>query len=192
MPAMILRYKISLLGKPVGDQPAKVLKGFSRIYEVRDTTTLYSLHKHLRFDLDFPLDQTVLFKAVDPEGNALARYSVIDLGAGTIDRVTFGQCHKQGQDSFVYFYDTVNRKFVLIDFLEEGSLRADVDEYPALVEEKGPNPVEFENGYVAFEDLPPKEQLTPEEAGWGDDDDDDDDDDDKEEEELIADEGEDE
>ena len=26
--------------------------------------------------------------------------------------------------------------------------------YPLLVESKGPNPIEFENGYVAFEDLP--------------------------------------
>ena len=32
--------------------------------------------------------------------------------------------------------------------------------YPALVESKGPNPVEFENGYVAFEDLPDEKKKS--------------------------------
>jgi hypothetical protein len=29
------------------------------------------------------------------------------------------------------------------------------------VESKGPNPVEFENGYVAFEDLPDRQRRLP-------------------------------
>lgn len=47
--------------------------------------------------------------------------------------------------------------------------------YPVLVESKGPNPVEFENGYVAFEDLPDDKKKSIQD---GDDDDDDTDDDD--------------
>ena len=34
--------------------------------------------------------------------------------------------------------------------------------YPLLVETKGPNPIEFENGYVAFEDLPDDKKKDPE------------------------------
>ena len=39
--------------------------------------------------------------------------------------------------------------------------------YPALVESKGPNPVEFENGYVAYEDLPDEQKHLPGESSWG-------------------------
>ena len=72
---------------------------------------------------------------------------------------------------------------------------------PRLIESKGPIPLEFENGYVAFEDLPEERRRLPGESrrGKGDDDDDDDDDEDfeddedeededKEDEELVYDE----
>ena len=32
---------------------------------------------------------------------------------------------------------------------------------PAVIESKGPNPIEFENGYVAFEDLPEDKRRLP-------------------------------
>lgn len=41
--------------------------------------------------------------------------------------------------------------------------------YPALVETKGPNPIEFENGYVAYEDLPEDKKrniIRKEEGNW--------------------------
>lgn len=144
---MVLRYRVSLPG----------LKGFERIYEVKEGTTLYSLHKAMRSDMEFPQDQIILFKAVDADGKALARYSFADMGSGTVDEVTLAVCHGQGQDHFVYFYDTTNRKSVLLDYMgsEDGILRGAC---PALVFSKGPNPVEFENGYVAFEDLPEDKQ----------------------------------
>ena len=68
---------------------------------------------------------------------------------------------------------------------------------PRLLESKGPVPAEFENGYVAFEDLPDEKRKLPGESlGDGDDDDDDEDDeedgddeeDEEEEEEIIYDE----
>ena len=40
-----------------------------------------------------------------------------------------------------------------------------------LTESKGPNPIEFENGYVAFEDLPDKQRHLPGEEDDFDDDD---------------------
>ena len=155
---MILKYRVSLPG----------LKGFARIYEVKDTTTLYSFHKQMRADMDFPQDQIVLFKSFDPAGNVAARYSITDLGFGTIDDVTCGSCHKREEDKFIYFYDTTNVKSVIVTFEGEGEPRLKAI-YPLLVETKGPNPIEFENGYVAFEDLPDDKKKDPE-----DDDDDDD------------------
>ena len=49
--------------------------------------------------------------------------------------------------------------------------------YPALVEQKGPDPEAFENGYVAYEDLPDEQKHLPgENPGWGKDAEGDDDD----------------
>ena len=52
---MILKYRVSLPG----------LKGFARVYEVRANASLYSFHKQMRADMDFPQDQVVLFKSFD-------------------------------------------------------------------------------------------------------------------------------
>ena len=178
---MILKYRVSLPG----------LKGFARVYEVKSTASLYNLHKQMRADMDFPQDQVVLFKAFGPDGEVAARYSVFtDFGFGTIDSVTFGQCHKAGQDRFVYFYDTTNVKSVIVTFEGEGEERRNVV-YPLLVETKGPNPIEFENGYVAFEDLPDDKKKDPEDDDFDDFDDDDASDDDDDSPEEIFDEGDD-
>ena len=159
---MILKYRVSLPG----------LKGFARVYEVKGTASLYSLHKQMRADMDFPQDQVVLFKAFDSKGNVAARYSVFqDFGFGTIDHVTAEQCHKRGEDKFIYFYDTTNVKSVIVTFEGIGEERKNVL-YPLLVETKGPNPIEFENGYVAFEDLPDDKKKDPDDDDFEDDDDD--------------------
>ena len=171
---MILRYRVSLPG----------IKGFARVYEVKSTASLYSLHKQMRADMDFPQDQVVLFKAFAPNGDVAARYSVFtDFGFGTIDSVSFGECHKRGEDKFIYFYDTTNVKSVILTFEGEGQERSNVL-YPLLVETKGPNPIEFENGYVAFEDLPDDKKKDPDDDDFDDFDDDDagEDDDDQTEE----------
>ena len=173
---MILRYRVSLPG----------IKGFARIYEVKDTASLYSFHKQMRADMDFPQDQVVLFKAFDAEGNVAARYSVFtDFGFGTIDHVTAGQCHKRGEDKFIYFYDTTNVKSVIVTFDGVGEERRNVL-YPLLVETKGPNPIEFENGYVAFEDLPDDKKKDPDDEDFDDDFDDVDEEDDDDTEEIYG------
>ena len=159
---MILRYRVSLPG----------LKGFARVYELKDTTTLYSFHKQMRADMDFPQDQLVLFKAFDADGGVSARYGVFDLGSGTIDAITAGACHKKGEDKFIYFYDTTNIKSVIVTFDGEGEPMRRNAIYPLLVESKGPNPIEFENGYVAFEDLPDDKKKDPDDDDFDDDDDD--------------------
>ena len=174
---MILRYRVSLPG----------LKGFARVYEVKDTTTLYSFHKQMRADMDFPQDQVVLFKSFDKDGEVAARYSVFqDFGFGTIDSVTAEQCHKRGEDRFIYFYDTTNVKSVIITFEGEADERRNVI-YPLLVETKGPNPIEFENGYVAFEDLPDDKKKDPDDDDFDDDDVDVDEEPDEDTEEIYGD-----
>ena len=174
---MILKYRVSLPG----------LKGFARIYEVKDSTSLYAFHKQMRADMDFPQDQVVLFKAYGKDGDVAARYSVFtDFGFGTIDNVTAGQCHKRGEDKFIYFYDNTNVKRVIITFEGEAEPRNGVL-YPLLVETKGPNPTEFENGYVAFEDLPDDKKKDPDDDDFEDDDFEDDQESDDETEEIYGD-----
>ena len=169
---MILKYRVSLPG----------IKGFARVYEVKDTASLYSLHKQMRADMDFPQDQVVLFKAFDANGDVAARYSVFqDFGLGTIDHVPAGQCHKRGEDKFIYFYDTTNVKSVIVTFDGTGEERPHAI-YPLLVETKGPNPIEFENGYVAFEDLPEEKKKDPDDDDFDDFDDEPEDEDDETEE----------
>lgn len=163
---MVLKYRVSLPG----------IKGFARLYEVKANMTLYSFHKQMRADMDFPQDQLVLFKALDKDGAVVAKYGIFDLGAGTIDSVTVEQTLKAGAVSFVYFYDTTNVKSVNVTIEGEAEPRKDVV-YPLLVEAKGPNPIEFENGYVAYEDLPDDKKK----AASQDDDEDFDDDNDTEE-----------
>ena len=175
---MILRYRVSLPG----------LKGFARVYEVKSTSSLYSLHKQMRADMDFPQDQVVLFKAFAANGDVAARYSVFqDFGLGTIDNVTFAECRKRGEDKFIYFYDTTNVKSVIVTFEGEAPEKKNVL-YPLLVETKGPNPIEFENGYVAFEDLPDDKKKDPDDDDFEDDDfEDDEDEGDDETEEIYGD-----
>ena len=179
---MILKYRVSLPG----------IKGFARVYEVKDTASLYSLHKQMRADMDFPQDQVVLFKAFDADGNVAARYSVFqDFGFGTIDDVSAGDCHKRGEDKFIYFYDTTNVKSVIVTFEGVGEERRNTV-YPLLIETKGPNPIDFENGYVAFEDLPDDKKKDPDDDDFEDDFDDDvEEDTDDETEEIYGDDDED-
>lgn len=181
---MLYKYRVTLAG----------IKGFYRVYEMGGETTLYEFHKQMRADMEFPQDQLIMFKALDAGGGVVARYGLFDLGSGTVDNVTVAQTVKSGVASFLYFYDVPNRKSVIVTFEgeEEGAECS-----PSIVDSKGPNPIEFENGYVAFEDLPDSQRHLPgQKPDWGSDDDDDadgsagaDDDDSDEEEEDYDEDG---
>lgn len=169
---MVMKYRVSLPG----------IKGFARVYELKGNSTLYTFAKRMKTDMSFPQDQLVLFKAFDATGAVSARYGVFDLGAGTIDSVTLEQTVKKGELSFTFFYDTTNAKSVIVTYEGGVEERKDVA-YPRLVETKGPDPIEFENGYVAFEDLPDDKkqkfldgELEDDDLDTADDDDDDDED----------------
>ncbi|MBP3256701.1 MAG: hypothetical protein J6M23_01700 [Bacteroidales bacterium] len=154
------------------------IKGFYRVYQVNGATTLYTLHKQLRSDLEFPQDQLIMFKGLDVTGGVVGRWGLFDLGAGTVDQMPLEKAVKAGVDTFVYFYDVTNKKSVNI--VVEGEADAKVNpDFPVLAESKGPNPIEFENGYVAFEDLPERQRHLPGEE----------DDEDMDDEDLEAEEG---
>ena len=166
---MNYRYRVTLAG----------IKGFFRVYLVNGENSLYTFHKQLRSDLEFPMDQPILFKALDADGGVVARYALMDIGYGAVDQVSVAATVKAGVASFVYFYDIASKKSVIIT-LEGETTEATAS--PKLLESKGPIPLEFENGYVAFEDLPEERRRLPGEVRRGDDDDDDEDFDDEEDE----------
>ena len=179
---MIYQFRVTLPG----------IKGFYRIYKVNSANTFYSFHKQLQADLEFPTDQPILFKALGPDENVVARYALVDLGAGTVDDVTIAKAIKDGATHFVYFYDTKAKKNVIIK-LEEELPGNDITVPTLLDDSKGPNPAAFENGYVAFEDLPQEKKRLPGEKNplamlLGEDDDDEDYDDEDEDDEDDKDE----
>ena len=148
---MAFQYRVTLSG----------IKGFYRVYRMSDSSTLYAFHKQMRADMEFPADQLILFKGLDAEGNVVARYGLFDLGDGAADQVSMADSLKKGIVSFVYFYDVTNRKSVNISFEEQTPEPAGA---PVLVDSKGPDPIDFENGYVAFEDLPADQRHLPSES----------------------------
>lgn len=134
------------------------IKGFFRVYQINGESTLYTLHKQMRSDMEFPQDQLILFKALGADGQVLARYGLFDLGDGAVDDVTMAAAVKKGIASFVYFYDVTSKKSVNVTIEEEvpGSVSS-----TSIIDSKGPNPIDFENGYVAFEDLPDDKRHLP-------------------------------
>lgn len=169
MKKTILTYKfrVSLPGK----------KGFFRIYEVNENNTLHAFHRQMKEDMAFPPDQIVLFKGYDASNTLIAKYATFDIfGPGSsIEHITIRHIIEAGITSFVYFYDTTNKRSVVITLLEQGSNSKDI---PVLLEAKGPSPDDFYNGYIAPEDLPARTRTDR-----ADDFDEEDDDDTEEEEE---------
>lgn len=155
---MIFRFRVSLPG----------IKGFTRVYEIRSTMTLYEFHKEMRDDMSFPHDQLIQFKGLDKSGALVARYGMFDLGAGAADEVTVADAINKGIDSFTYFYNVTDRKSVILTFEGEAEEMPGKD-YPSIVETKGPDPEAFENGYVSYEDLPDdqKHLTSDSSSGWG-------------------------
>ncbi|MBQ9463446.1 MAG: hypothetical protein IJU68_07315 [Bacteroidales bacterium] len=178
---MIYTYRVTLEG----------IKGFYRVYKIDGNSSLYTFHKQLRADLEFTVDQPILFKAFNAAGEVVARYALQDLGFGAVDAVSVQKTVKDGIVKFVYFYDVAARKSVnvTLEAEEPGAASA-----PALVDTKGPVPLEFENGYVAFEDLPQQHRKLPGIPGGDEDDDEDDEDgeasEEEDKEEIIYDEDE--
>lgn len=171
---MTYRIRVSLPG----------IKGFARVYDLDSKNTLYAFHKQMLSDMEFPQDQIVLFKAFDAAENVVARYATFDLGDGSIEHISIEQVIAAGITHFVYFYDTTNKKSVILTIEGESGIKVSK---PTLDSEasKGPIPEDFLNGFVAFEDLPPEKRKDPDDEDFDPDEDDDDEDDDEEEENEV-------
>ena len=153
---MTYRYRVTLEG----------IKGFYRVYLVNATNSLYTLHKQLRADLEFPQDQQILFKAFDEAGNVAGRFALMPLpGNKAVDEVSMAETVNAGIVKFVYFYDVTSKKSVNVAF--EGIEPEKEVNLPEIVDTKGPLPIEFEHGYVAFEDLPDNRRRLPGEKPSG-------------------------
>ena len=153
---MTYRYRVTLEG----------IKGFFRVYLVNASNSLYTLHKQLRADLEFPQDQQILFKAFDEAGNVAGRFALMPLpGNKAVDEVSLADTVKAGIVKFQYFYDVVSKKSVIVTF--EGEEPGREVQLPEIIESKGPLPIEFEHGYVAFEDLPDNSRRLPGEKPSG-------------------------
>lgn len=173
---MTYRIRVSLPG----------IKGFARVYDLDAKNSLYAFHKQMLSDMEFPQDQIVLFKAFDAAENVVARYATFDLGDGSIEHISIAQVVAAGITHFVYFYDTTNKKSVILTIEGESDKVVSKPTLDPSVS-KGPIPEDFLNGYVAFEDLPPEKRRTPDDDDFDDDDDDDvgDDVDDEEDDEVF-------
>ena len=165
---MVYKFRVTLSG----------IKGFFRVYQMGGNYSLYDFHKQMRADMEFPQDQLIMFKTLLSDGGVEGRYGLFDLGKGTVDSVSIEKLVKAGVTSMLYFYDVPNKKSVIVTY--EGTEDKPACS-PVLIDIKGPNPVEFENGYVAFEDLPDSQRHLPgQKPDWaGGDEDDDASDDDK-------------
>ena len=153
---MTYRYRVTLEG----------IKGFFRVYLVNANNSLYTLHKQLRADLEFPQDQQILFKAFDEAGAVAGRFALMPLpGNKAVDEVSVAETVKAGIVRYQYFYDVSSKKYVIVTF--EGEEPGKEVSLPVCVETKGPLPIEFEHGYVAFEDLPDNRRRLPGEKGEG-------------------------
>ena len=96
---MNLSYRVTLSG----------IKGFFRVYHITGDTTLYTFHKQMRSDMEFPQDQLIMFKGLDPSGEVIGRYGLFDLGSGTVDEITMEKTVELGITTFIYYYDVTNR-----------------------------------------------------------------------------------
>lgn len=153
---MTYRYRVTLEG----------IKGFYRVYLVNATNSLYTLHKQLRADLEFPQDQQILFKAFDEADNVVGRFALMPLpGNKAVDEVPIAETVKAGIVRYQYFYDVSSKKYVIVTF--EGVETGKEVNLPEIVDSKGPLPIEFEHGYVAFEDLPDNRRRLPGEKSSG-------------------------
>ena len=70
------------------------IKGFFRKYRVNGATSLYTLHKQIRADLEFPQDQLIMFKALNASEGVVARYGLFDLGSGTVDQTSLDKVER--------------------------------------------------------------------------------------------------
>jgi len=123
-----------------------------REYEMKTSSTLYSLNLFLQNDLGFAPDQRVMFRALSADGKIEREYGLFDLGDGAMDEVSLETIREQGLPYIEYVYDMFKGRSILMEFISEEEFLARRS-YPRLVAEKGRNPDQFSDNYDDFEHL---------------------------------------
>ena len=139
---MVYRYKATIEGNKI----------FLREYEIKGSTSLYSLHLFLQDDLGFAPDQIVKFVGFDKHNKIKGEYGLFDLGDGTMDSLSLEKVISAGQSKMFYVYDIFKNRAISLELLsseEELTRRS----YPRLVAEKGKNPDQFSDNYDDFEQM---------------------------------------
>ena len=172
----VFRYKLSFDKFP----------SFFREYEVKDTNTLYQLHRCIQNDLDFDEAQLSVFYSSDNGWNKNCTYPLFDMGEGSMDMITIEMLIEQKIKKLLYTFDLYNdRSFKLELIAEEDEQR--LTSYPRLVVSKNDPPDQLiDNSPVAELPLMGKPSLPSSDDDEDIEDfDDDEEDDDNEIEELF-------
>lgn len=145
---MIYRLKATIDGNKI----------FMREYEVKGSSSLYSLHLFLQGDLGFAPDQMVIFRGLSKFDKVMSEYGLFDMGDGTMDRVSLESAFKSGAHALVYVYNTFKDRGIRLELLgtEDALSRRS---YPRLVAEKGRNPDQFSDEYDDFESILPHHEI---------------------------------
>lgn len=137
---MVYRLRATITGNKI----------FMREYEVRASSSLYSLNLYLQNDLGFAPDQMVMFRALDKNGKVKKEFGLFDLGDGTMDSVTLLKLSNEGFEIIEYVYDMFKGQALKLEKISEEEELARRS-YPRLVAEKGKNPDQFSDNYDDFE-----------------------------------------
>lgn len=136
---MIYRYKATIKGNRV----------FMREYEIESSMTLFKLRSFLNNDLGFSQDQLTVFETISADGSVMRRIGLFDMGDGTMDRITVGDCVAREEMRIRYVYNLSMGYSILMENMGEEVFNPRFS-YPVTVAEKGRNPDQFSSEYEDF------------------------------------------
>ena len=125
-------------------------KTFIRIYEIKDTTTLYALHLFLQNDLSFAPDQQVFFRSVDNTGKPIHEYGLFDMGEGSMDQLRLSVLHQQGVLTIHYVFDVYKDRYLILEF-QDMAEELPRKVYPRTILEQGGDPEQFREQYCLLD-----------------------------------------
>lgn len=173
----VFRYKLSFEKFP----------SFLREYEVKESNTLYQLHRCIQNDLDFDEAQLSVFYSSDKNWNKNHTYPLFDMGEGSMDMITIGMLTEKKVSRLLYTFDLYNDRSFKLELMGEGE-ELKLTSYPRVVVSKNDPPDQLlDNEPVA--ELPfindPSTPPSPDDEDLEDFDDDDEEEDDEEIEEFF-------
>ncbi len=120
-------------------------KTFLRVYEVKGTQSLYTLHEHIQNDLGYAPDQMIEFRALNDKGVVKHEYGLFDMGDGSIDSICLDDLRDREETTFLYVFDMRNDRALRIEMIEEDEASSR-KVYPLTIEDKGVAPAQFDAG----------------------------------------------